>query len=210
MQSCILFPNIIPSFILLEAGGSGTEGGQMWAEGKVQLQVRWLRPCPECGAAASGPQHLRMAGSRRALWGRTLDKDRGLWGKQELFLKRWWWQERLLGRNEGTPRTGYFLHYLSFCVFDLNNYALQSLLWRKLVVKCLMRTFSGAKISHKMGHSALKGHPGMLAVQTPALLSISRAQLRQWLPGMKLPPPQGLALPLDISGARSWRHSACR
>lgn len=143
----------------------------MWAEGKVRLQVRWLRPGAECGVAASGPQHLRTAGSRHALWGRTLDKDPGLWGKQELFLKRWWWQERLLGRNEGTPRTGYFLHYLSFCVVDLNNFALRSLLWRKLVVKCLMRTFSGAKISHKMGHSALKGHPGMLAVQNQCCLA---------------------------------------
>lgn len=170
MQSCILFPNSIPSFILLERGGSGTEKGQMWAEERVRLQVRWLRPGAECETAASGPGWLAPG---CALRGQTLDKDPGLWEKQALFLKRWWWQERLLGRNEGTPRTGYFLHCISFCVVDPNNFALQSLIWRKLVVKCLMRTFSGAKISHKMSHSALKGHPGNAGFPDPASPGLS-------------------------------------
>lgn len=47
------------------------------------------------------------------------------------------------------------------------------LIWKKLVVKCLMSTFSGAKISHKMGHSTLKGHPGNAGCADTALLRTS-------------------------------------
>lgn len=48
-----------------------------------------------------------------------------------------------------------------------------SLIWKKLVVNCLMSTFSGAKISHKMGHSTLKGHPGNAGCTDTALLRTS-------------------------------------
>lgn len=83
MQSCILFPNIIPSF---REGSSGTEGvrhgqrggcdgrsgGQTWCrvrDGGIETAAPkdgWLQMCP---------------------LGTNTGQDPGLWGKQEVVFK---------------------------------------------------------------------------------------------------------------------------